>query len=688
MHFSDHDSCANRVMESTPKSSAPSLLLSTSLSLSPVAQQTPTATPTTPTTPLTTPTATLTTPKVSLSKQSVLREHHGKNTIVVTQNTIPDKKIMEAASQLIDIYVKRPPHVTPTDPMKSSELRKVERIKQLRIKQQRPIQNNILSNFVVTKVTEKMPTTTNKPLSNNTMSSSKLASPTALSPVLRKQANNEKMSIPKEKEKTHWKNVVEIPHKHSIHIEKCVKMFPAPRSKSLHAKLNDFHLVAKNRHSLTNDASPKSSLSPSNQFRSQMRVNRFGSMTATKLPPNIRSQHLVITPITTSLADAKTPRKITSSNIARPVSVTVRKITTRTSNNRMAITVKSSAANAENRAKEHLKTLVEPSIKRSQSTENVSSSPVKLPCRRFSDFAGIKSQRLLFSQKIAENNQYFELYSLCSDVVSQLRNPFTVRKKGRPKKAQYSNKTRALLCTPEFSTMADRRQINMEYYGSDRISRGLFDTNISPTTQNKSLTHGKPFALLSIEPVIERSLRKTQTPKVYAQAKSKQLKQMTTTKESHQQETANDLYDVKILHPECHNDITLPDDSSLIEYLEDESDNIESPAYEPVVARSFLNNEPLKLDMLYDINQISNTDALLASEEFEHMHTNTLSELPLLNVDVNVDFNDRSLFSGIEAQTMANISPQRKNGRKRKISNEYVHFIKRNATNTRYFYLQ
>lgn len=632
---------------------------------------------------------------------SVLQEHHEENI-----NAAVPIRLMKAANQLIDICAKRPKQPVPTVVTQANTGTHSQQRSNKQPNARHSTYNNSLPTFVITKVIEKTPSKfpglALPPIkSDSTIGTTQRKVYTQSSPAMvRAPPNIEPNTKTKIKIELSRKEIQES-------LSQCLSdsiaiiddsILPGRRLKARSVQVNTkkVHSTIGSVSRLTrlNDVPPK--LSPPTKIRVLEKQQRWNGDSNTQTSSN-RSQHLIITPMEYAGFSANDkPKKLIASNVARPISVTVRKITVKASHSQRPMgATKSAAPTIDDRIKyKRATTIIEPLLKRQHSADDLSSfanmHSKKLPRRRDSDFAGVKAQRALFDEKMGENNQYSELYSLCSDVVSHSRNPFTVRKKGRPRKAQYSNKTRALLCTPEFSTLVDRRRIYMEYYGSELLPHEWFNANTS-TSYSKTSKRNKHFALLSIEPIMEKSPKDTHARKVYGGAtKAKQMRPPSPAKEIQTQQQNLDLINVEILQAESldlSGDL-LPDDDVFIEYLDDDNDDIDSPAYEPIVSRSLMRSESLKMDMfqtMCDISQLSSADTLLASEDFDHLHVSTLpsalADLPLLNVDD--DFNDRSLFGGVEMQPLLTISPQRKTTRKRKMSNECVHFIKRNATNSR-----
>lgn len=379
---------------------------------------------------------------------------------------------------------------------------------------------------------------------------------------------------------------------------------------------------------------------------------------------------------------------------------------------------------------------------KSTDDSSVSNPSTSLTRYKSSIVCGTTSSAKLFDETIRSNEEYSKLYNLCSDVVSKscFKGQTVRRKRGRPKKRVYNSLTRDLLASAEFSLKADILKLNEMYYAAKRFG--------GQTMFNPNPRRSKRFALLSIEPVLPdleplfnrtrdrspvNSFHVNRTPlKTYSRANliqprvtldNKKLETYTSRPQiqllnieplsstSHIDQNDNTKDEVTqsteyIIDTGLSNDDLDESDAIYIEYLED-NDEIESPAYEPLVSAiepgvkspSIITEEadttvesgsqwdqirrlkkPLNITPTTSVNVKRSPNIeikyMKTSESDAHSTTDSIAELfTVFEIEEKTQFMQAS--SSAQHKPDVNISPIRKSTRKRKIPSEFPNFAKK-----------
>lgn len=231
--------------------------------------------------------------------------------------------------------------------------------------------------------------------------------------------------------------------------------------------------------------------------------------------------------------------------------------------------------------------------------------------------------------------------------------------------------------------MADRRRINN--YGCGK-NEWLSKASTSATLRSSS---NKLCAYLSIEPVTDALPRNAPTRDSFATAGFNQTQQPLTSNNSQSpstesQSSANESQmefsesqelNVQDIQLYANDDSIILDgeeiEYGLIEYLDDEFNEPESPAFEPIVRKrtpcESIETETCK--SVCDLNGITNSESFLDNTDFDslrsHKLTTALVDMSFFNV--HDDTIDQSLFGDGDA---LNISPQQGTGGRRMASDD------------------
>lgn len=372
---------------------------------------------------------------------------------------------------------------------------------------------------------------------------------------------------------------------------------------------------------------------------------------------------------------------------------------------------------------------------------------------------GTKASADLFDQTIKSNEEYSKLYNICSDVVSKLcfKGQTMRRKRGRPKKKVYNSLTKDLLASPEFSLKADIIRLNKMYdeskqYGGRNIiglnprrsKRFAFlsiepvlpdlgpllnqSGDISPVnTFHRNRTPLKTYSRANlIQPRLTLDSKKFQTPRLmptptsmpvpaYTSKPQIQLLNIEPLSSTSQIDLVDSIKDEVtqsteyIIDTGFINDDLDESDAVYIEYLE-ENDEIESPAYEPLMSvaepdiksPSIITEEAdttvesgsqwehfrrkKSLDITHTIIDSASINVkrcpnieikyLKTSDSDAHSTTDSMTELfTVYEVEEKPQFMAAS--SSPQKKPNVIISPIRKSTRKRKIPSEFPNFAKK-----------
>lgn len=581
------------------------------------------------------------------------RGHH--SAVITVRNTMTGKQIPEATEQISDICTSPSKFAVPTNRGNSPGKLAQHRIRNLAHSKR----DDMVFNFVVAKVTEKTPTGT----------TIKTSSTTSPSTVAQKQSNSDetKYKIDPKRQK-----IAAVKHNHnrsdersSDHVAYANECFtPCPMITSVNTRTNDTCPIDQ---SMMNISPSEGSQSPvQNASRTRDVKWRLDAIEPSDRTPNRRRHVPVALTRYATLYDLKRFKK--RAMVIRPhLSITVRSITTRipaTSAGGTPIVSTTTDSSADDKAKLRLLSeVIGPVTKRRRSSDNANNSPTdtaKISRRRFSEYAGSKAQKSLMGVRLSENHDYLKLFERSRRVVNTMRDPFMLRKKGRPKKTQYKNKTHELLCSDDFSTIADRRRINKGYYGCE-LSESM---NKPSTSTPRSYERRKLCAYLSIEPVIEQPSTANNPSQSIPNDDIQMLPELEVLNMHDSQPYASDD---RIIPAEDENEY------GVVEYLEDEFSEPESPAFEPIVRNRTSNGESVKSESyksVCDLNGITNAESFLVNTDFDqlrsHQLTTALVDFSFFNL--HGDTIDQSLFDGADVQALLNSSPQHEAGGSRMAS--------------------
>lgn len=303
------------------------------------------------------------------------------------------------------------------------------------------------------------------------------------------------------------------------------------------------------------------------------------------------------------------------------------------------------------------------SVPRRRSINTSSYENPKEMARRNSCFIdGIKINSLV-AEAAAKNNDFAQLYDICSNIILMgLPKLQTAKKRGRPKKPIYKSTARELLNSVEFSIKADLLKLS-EQYGKEKNSF-FFDKlinfpmntgfeKLSRLKINNNNNNNNGSILLSISP---------QKCQLYQNEEIGELFESTFDD--------NDLDSAKNL---------------TIEYLSD-IDDIKSPAYEPHISVD-ANDSPNHFQSTVRLNELNK---LNNDEQFHFVNIKMIEALPDLYTPYLYEdsfvFNDVANEVTIELTNQMNkttlenerdLSPIRRSSRKRKIPIAFVSPVKR-----------
>lgn len=281
-------------------------------------------------------------------------------------------------------------------------------------------------------------------------------------------------------------------------------------------------------------------------------------------------------------------------------------------------------------------------------------NPKEMDRRNSCYIDGIKTNSLV-EEAVAKNNDFAQLYDICSNIILMgLPKLQTAKKRGRPKKPIYKSTARDLLNSAEFSIKADLLKLS-EQYGKEQNS--FFDKlinfpmntgfeKLSRLKMNNNNNNNNSSILLSISP---------------------------------QNEEIGELFESAFVD----NDLDSANNLT-IEYLSD-IDDIKSPAYEPHISvdANDSSNHFESTVRLNELNKLNN------DEQFHFVNMKMIEALPDLYTphlyEDSLVFNDVANEVTIELTNQMNktlknerdLSPIRRSSRKRKIPIAFVSPVKR-----------
>lgn len=632
----------------------------------------------------------------------------------ITENTarcdISDKKLLTAAAQLIDICNRRT--VTPSSAKNSINTNKIQYSNRV-INNSLPKKigdkytNAKIPNFIVTKVTERKPNDSEQSTAlnnnnNNTMTSTiKQSKDIHLVKAIRRQQEIERNKLQIEYHKQHASNVnkkkiLNSGDQNKNNIKIIVKNL---ESNAENINLNNFR-VKRLQVSHPSNENVESFKQPQHVINNNVPVStnsantirnfRFLPSSTSSLLKQTASQHFKIAPVSfghnsnnIQLNCIERHQAIVPSSslnrrdIVKPIPVAVNKIYSRSPRTLHSIhgyneNERHSLLDQKRKTFQFGRSSSLTKLNELKSKNESNSDAAKLG-RTNSCYMGSKAQNELFHRKMNESDDYSELYSQCTDVITRLQRTekTMVRKKGRPKKIIYSNKTKELLSSPEFSVLSDIKLIKKK---------------------STSLRRSKRVALISVvESLLQKSNlnrktkvygRSSKAKEIYSVPES-QLQLLNIEPMSQQEQSSYNFQDsnqiISVYDDDCRNDVDASDDI-YIEYLDD-VDEIESPAYEPHTSKSLIDDEIAKIESI-EIEPTSATkqsSMVLSNLDFESV-TNTIDP-SIFNEDNNSD--EVNVVTKTPRKSYDHISPIRKSNRKRKVPNAFIQFIKKSANNLR-----
>lgn len=631
----------------------------------------------------------------------------------ITENTarcdISDKKLLTAAAQLIDICNRRT--VTPSSAKNSINTNKIQYSNRV-INNSLPKKigdkytNAKIPNFIVTKVTERKPndseqSTTLNNNNNDTMTSTiKQSKDIQLVKAIRRQQEIERNKLQIEYHKQHASNVnkkiLNSGDQNKNNIKIIVKNL---ESNAENINLNNFR-VKRLQVSHPSNENVESIKQPQHVINKNVPVStssantirnfRFLPSSTSSLLKQTASQHFKIAPVSTGHNSnniqlnciEKHQAIVASSNlnrrdIVKPISVAVNKIYSRSPRTLHSIhgyneNERHSLQDQKQKTFQFGRSSSLTKLNELKSKNECSNDAAKL-ARSNSCYMGSKAQNELFHRKMNESDDYSELYSQCTDVITKLQRTekTMVRKKGRPKKIIYSNKTKELLSSPEFSVLSDIKLIKKKSTSLRRSKRVALISVVESLLQ-KSNPNGKTK-------VYGRSSKAKET---YSVPES-QLQLLNIEPMSQQEQSSYNFQDsnqmISLYNDDCRNDADAPDDI-YIEYLDD-IDEIESPAYEPHTSKFLIDDEVARIESIKiePTSQTKQSSMISLNLDYESS-TNTIDP-SIFNEDSNSD--EVNVVTKTPRKGYDHISPIRKSNRKRKVPNAFIQFIKKSAINLR-----
>lgn len=298
------------------------------------------------------------------------------------------------------------------------------------------------------------------------------------------------------------------------------------------------------------------------------------------------------------------------------------------------------------------------SVPRTRSINTISYENPKKLVRRNSCYIDVIKTNSFVEEAAAKNNDFAQLYDICSNVILMgLPKLQTAKKRGRPKKPIYKSTARDLLNSSEFSIKADLLKLSEQYC---KLINFHMNAGLEKLSRLKTNNNNSSINLFSISPQKKSELfshfSDDQNPKV------------------------GDLFESAFIDNDFDsvNNLT-------IEYLSD-MDEIKSPAYEPHIstnANDLTNHCHESTVRMNEMNKLNN------DEQFYFVNSKIIEALPDLYTPYlyqdSFVFNDVANEVTIElsnqmSKTLKNdrdISPIRKSSRKRKIPVAFVSPVKR-----------